>query len=66
MTEWLNNISAHRPVCSFLTKLMDTEEDITHDAKFPVVKHYLLCIAQTRTAYTKADKLLLEKHEKRR
>lgn len=25
------------------------DEDITHDAKFPVVKHHLLCIAQTRT-----------------
>lgn len=45
---------------------MDTEEDITHDAKFPVVTRYLLCIAQTRTAYTTAEKLLLEKHEKRR
>lgn len=39
--EWLNNISDHRLVCSFLIKLKDMEEDITHDAKIPVFNCYL-------------------------
>lgn len=39
--EWLNNISDHRLVCSFLIKLKDMEEDIMHDAKIPVFNCYL-------------------------